>query len=1148
MFALLAQKRFAPLFWTQFLSAFNDNFLKNALIFLIMYKLSGPHAESLITLAGAIFILPFFILSGLGGEMADRYDKAMIARRLKLVEIFAAFVAVAGFALQSVPVLFVALALFGIISTLFGPIKYGILPDHLQKSELPAGNALIEGATFIAILLGTIAGGLASREGGDPAQISTAMLVIALACYGASRFIPGTGAEAPDLNIDRNIFRSTKNLLLDLWADKRLWRAGVMVSLFWMFGAVALSVLPPMIKMRMGGEEMVVSLYLSVFAISVAIGSGLGSFLCSGRIVLLPAPVATLALGFFAAELALALHSMPPATEQLAVGAFFSQPAAWRVGLDLAGMALAGGVLAVPSFAAAQAWAPVERRARIVAAINVLNSAFMVVGGVTVALLQARGLGLDGVFALIAGVAVVSALWMFARLPTSPARDFLSILFLAFYRLEVKGRDNIAKAGPNAVIALNHVSFLDAALALSLLDHDPIFAIDSGIAQRWWVKPFLRLVRAYPLDPTKPMATRGLIHAVRNGETLIIFPEGRLTVTGSLMKVYDGAGMIAEKSGRKIVPVRIEGLEASIFSRLSREQAPRRFFNKVKVTVLEPVELKVDDSLLGKARRQAAGAALYQIMSDLYFRTADVDRTIFQAVAQAARKNGMGRVALQDPTSPALTYRKLLIGARLLGEKLRDLAPEGHAIGLMLPNANGAGAAFLGLLSANRPPAMINFTAGPVNIVAACAAAQVETIVTSRAFIEKAKLQALVERVGEKVAFVYLEDFRDKISGLDKARAFLSCRAPLAKANTDDRAVILFTSGSEGAPKGVALSHRNILCNVAQCASRIDFGRSDRLFNVLPIFHSFGLTGGLVLPLVSGVPIFLYPSPLHYRVIPELIYGTNATILFGTDTLLTGYARSAHPYDLRSLRYIIAGAEAVKESTRRLYAEKFGLRILEGYGVTETSPVLALNTPMFNRFGTVGLLAPGMEARLEKIAGIEEGARLHVRGPSVMLGYLRVEKPGVLERPPEGWHDTGDIVAFDRQGFITIKGRAKRFAKVAGEMVSLTAVENLAAACWPEAKLAAITLPDPRKGERIILCAEQAALDRADFIAFARGHGASELMTSAQILMLDKLPLLGSGKTDYPALARIAAAQPTEQILRPAASPSGEFQSPGSAP
>ena len=327
------------------------------------------------------------------------------------------------------------------------------------------------------------------------------------------------------------------------------------------------------------------------------------------------------------------------------------------------------------------------------------------------------------------------------------------------------------------------------------------------------------------------------------------------------------------------------------------------------------------------------------------------------------------------------------------------------------------------------------------------------------------------------------------------------------------------------------LSHRNMLANAAQAAARIDFGRTDKVFNVLPVFHSFGLTVGLVLPLVSGVRIYLYPSPLHYRLIPELVYGSNATILFGTDTFLAGYARSAHPYDFRSLRYILAGAEPVREATRRVYMEKFGLRILEGYGVTETAPVLAINTPMFNRFGTVGRLMPGMEAKLEPVPGVEDGGRLYVRGPNVMLGYLKVENPGVLEPPAEGWHDTGDIVALDAQGFIAIKGRAKRFAKIGGEMVSLAAVEALAAELWPDALSAVASAPDARKGERLVLVTERRDASRAAFQAFAKAKGAAELMIPAEVLVVDKVPVLGSGKLDYVGVAtlvreRAATAEP----------------------
>jgi acyl-[acyl-carrier-protein]-phospholipid O-acyltransferase / long-chain-fatty-acid--[acyl-carrier-protein] ligase len=328
----------------------------------------------------------------------------------------------------------------------------------------------------------------------------------------------------------------------------------------------------------------------------------------------------------------------------------------------------------------------------------------------------------------------------------------------------------------------------------------------------------------------------------------------------------------------------------------------------------------------------------------------------------------------------------------------------------------------------------------------------------------------------------------------------------------------------------VVLSHSNMLANAAQAAARIDFGRQDKVFNVLPVFHSFGLTVGLILPLVSGVRIYLYPSPLHYRNVPELVYGVNATILFGTDTFLNGYARAAHPYDFRSLRYILAGAEPVKETTRRTYLEKFGLRILEGYGVTETAPALALNTPMFNKFGTVGRLLPGMEARLDKVEGVDEGGRLYVRGPNVMLGYLRVENPGVLEPPAEGWHDTGDIVTIDSQGFIAIKGRAKRFAKIGGEMISFAAVEALASELWPNAISAVASVPDARKGERLVMLTQQKGGTRAELQAFARSKGASELMTPSEVVYMEKLPMLGTGKIDNMAVTKLikemAAAKP----------------------
>src|SRR6478609_1779201 len=1127
--SLLLTRRFAPLFWTQFLSAFSDNFLKNSLVFLILFHIGGSDAEALITLAAAVFIAPYFFLSALGGELADRYDKAVVARRLKFAEIGIAFLAVLGFGIHSVLLLFIALFLFGVIASLFGPIKYGILPDHLARSELPAGNALVEGATFIAILLGTIVGGVAAKDGGDPFHFAFLMIVFSLMCWGASLLIPRTGQAAPNLVVQKNILASTAGLLKFLRADPRLLWGALVTSWFWLVGAVALSLMPPLVKNVLGGNEEVVTACLAIFSIFIAVGSGLAAWLAAGRIILLPTLIGAVLLGLFAIDLGWSTHGAAPIPHLEGYLAILSSARGLRFALDLAGLAIAGGLFIVPTFAAVQAWAGADRRARVVAAVNVLNAAFMAGSTVIVAILQKSGMTTSQLFILLGAIAVGRTM------PASALSDALSIIYRALFRIEVRGLDNLNKAGPNVIIALNHVSFLDAGLALSLRDREPVFAIDVGIAKKWWVRPFVKLTNAMPLDPMKPMAIRSLIDAVKGGKALIIFPEGRITVTGSLMKVYDGAAMIADKADAEIVPVRIEGLEQTPFSRLSKGQVRRRWFPKVTVTILEPVRLTVDPELKGRKRRLAAGAALYGIMSDLVFRTTSTDRTVMQAVIQAAATHGRHRVAVEDPVTGALTYKRLLIGAAILGSKLMPMAAEGRAVGVMLPNANGAVVTLLGLMTTGRVPAMINFTAGAANILAACRAAQIDTILSSRVFVEKAKLTNLVAIIEKEVRIVYLEDVRASVTIGDKVRGLFKANRPLVERKSDDWAAILFTSGSEGVPKGVVLSHRNMLANAAQAAARIDFGCEDKVFNVLPVFHSFGLTVGVVLPLVSGVRIYLYPSPLHYRTVAELIYAVNATIMFGTDTFLAGYARVAHPYDFRSLRYILAGAEPVKEATRRTYMEKFGLRILEGYGVTETAPALALNTPMFNKFGSVGRILPGMEARLEKVEGVEDGGRLFVRGPNVMLGDLRAEDPGVLEPPPEGWYDTGDIVTIDEQGFLTIKGRAKRFAKIGGEMISLAAVEALAGDLWPNEPTAVVAVPDLRKGERLILLTQHKSATRGEFQAFAKSKHASDLMIPSDVWVIDKLPMLGSGKVDTMAAGQLVqerlAAKP-ETIAR----------------
>jgi acyl-[acyl-carrier-protein]-phospholipid O-acyltransferase/long-chain-fatty-acid--[acyl-carrier-protein] ligase len=652
--------------------------------------------------------------------------------------------------------------------------------------------------------------------------------------------------------------------------------------------------------------------------------------------------------------------------------------------------------------------------------------------------------------------------------------------------------------------------------------------------QRWWVRPFVAAVNVYPVDPTRPMATKSLIKSLReDGGHCVIFPEGRLNVTGgALMKVYDGPALVADKAEAMVLPVRLDGVEFTPFSRLAG-RLRRRWFPKVTITIFEPRRLALSAELRGRERRLRAGAALYDMMSEMMARRPDPP-SLFAALLEARAAHGGSHRIVEDPVTPSLTYDRVVAASLVLGRRLARGTKFGETVGLMLPNSVGAAIAFLALQAIGRVPAMLNHTAGIDGVLSACRTAGLRRVVSSRRFIELAKLAPLAERLASEVELVWLEDVRAKLGLADKLygavalrfAGMLHRRVPIS---ASDPAAVLFTSGSEGTPKGVVLSHANLLANRRQIAARVDFSPVDLALNALPMFHSFGLTGGFLLPLLSGVRVFLYPSPLHYRIVPEIAYATGATILFGTDTFLTGYARRANPYDFYALRYVFAGAEPVREETHKLWSERFGKRILEGYGVTECSPVIAVNTPMHYRAGTVGRFLPLVEHRLEPVSGIDRGGRLVVRGPNVMAGYLR---GGDIEGPPGGWYDTGDVVTVDADGFAAIVGRVKRFAKVGGEMVSLAAAERIAETAVPETRHAVVALPDQRRGERLVLVTEGRDVDRHRLTEGAHRLGLPEIAVPREVIEIERLPLLGTGKTDYAAVIRLAeqamAAPPAE--------------------
>ncbi len=535
--SLMTTRRFAPLFWCQFLSALNDNFVKNALVILILFKFAGENSAVLVALAGAVLVGPFFILSGIGGELADRFDKAEIAALLKRAEIPVALIAAAGFLLHSVPMLFVALGLYGAIAALFGPIKYGILPTLLEARELPAGNAFIESATFAAILIGTIAGGMAASEDGAHVAIAGLVVVLAVLCWFMATLIPKTGAAAPGLALNLNPWTSTLDLLRHLRTDRRLWIGGMITSWFWLVGTFVLSLLPVLMKDTIGGSEGVIVVALVVFTLGIAGGSGIAARASKTRPNLALVPIGALLMGLFSLDLALTASGIITPAEPVTAAEFLKTVTGWRVAIDLTGLAIAGGLYIVPAFAAVQLWAHEDQRARVIAACNVLSAAFMTAASLSLALLQYEGYGLGTLFTILGLANIAAMVLILFAWGKQGIQDVGVFLFKTFLGLEVRGLENLPRPGTRAIIAPNHVSLLDAAVVHSLMPSHAAFAIDTGMAQRWWVKPFLSLVNAHAIDPTRPLGMRHLIQAVKDGETLVIFPEGRLTVTGGLMKV-----------------------------------------------------------------------------------------------------------------------------------------------------------------------------------------------------------------------------------------------------------------------------------------------------------------------------------------------------------------------------------------------------------------------------------------------------------------------------------------------------------------------------------------------------------------------------------------------------------------------------------
>lgn len=737
---------------------------------------------------------------------------------------------------------------------------------------------------------------------------------------------------------------------------------------------------------------------------------------------------------------------------------------------------------------------------------------------------------------------------------------FLNWLVRLLYGYRICNAEVLKCPGP-VLLLPNHSSWWDWLLIGVCLDKDWRFAVSREAAEVSWIhKRIMINSRTFPVDMNSPYGVKHMAEYLQKGGRLVLFPEGRLSRTGSLMKLFDGTGFLIYKTRAKVITAYLRDAYRLPFS---PSPGQKSWFPRLSVhfsNILTPP--KTEHASVTEARHHLTDWLRDQMVKQQFETEMGFGATSLPAAIVRAAKRQQRKIILQDSTMQKISYRKLLIGASVLagcwrkrlngavetprptsaamvGRGVPTAPPDDdnlpHRIGVLLPNVNAMPVVLLSLWFAKKIPAILNYTVGPAILFACVRVAGLKQIITSKKFIENLKID-LKPFQDAAIEILFLEDVRAGISPVQKLAAALFSRTPTDFPKAEDSAVILFTSGSEGDPKAVELTHRNVLANIRQMVSVIDLMESDRFFNALPLFHSFGLNIGLLLPLVRSTFVFLYLSPLHFRVVPSAFYNIDCTVLFGTNTFLNGYARKAHPYDFRSLRYLFAGAEKLQESTASVWMRKFGVRILEGYGATECGPCLSANTPMRCKNGSAGQFLPDIEYKLEPVEGVsdlpnadsgahnENTGRLFVRGPNIMRGYLNPDANAKFQALG-GWYDTGDIVNVDAGGYVHILGRLKRFAKVSGEMVSLTAVEDVLTSAFPKYGLkfaiAVVTKPDEAKGEKLIAATNESRLTIDEVRNAIRACGLSNLAVPREIRVVHEIPRLGTGKTNHRELEKI---------------------------
>ncbi len=1140
---LFRDTRFLPIFIVQCCGCLNDSVLKNALIMLITYKLSHHLVNStqlLVLAANTIFVLPFVIFASIAGQVADRYERSTLVKIIKLFELAIVLFAIYGFLHSNLVILFLSVFFMGIHSTFFGPIKYSVLPDHLYRNELLGANGFVEAGTFITISIGTIIGGYYTINSN---LITVILIIIAIFGVITSYFMPKSNNSNYEIKINLNLFLESIKMIKYAKAKKQIYLAILGISWFWFISTAILAQMPSLAKDTFGADENVANLFLAIFSIGVGIGSFGCSKIFENEITTKYVFLSAIGISVFGIDLFFAsrISAVQYELEQLkSIFVFLSKRHNWRIIIDLFFISAIGGLYIVPLFAALQYFSSSAHRSRIIAINNFINSIFMAGSTAILSLLFHWGYSIPFIILFISLLNIVVAYYIYQLIPEvkivpfTVIRGIFKFIFDHVYRVEVKDIKNFYKAGKRVVIIANHISYLDPVLLATYLPEEMIFAINTTIAKASWVKPFLKMAKTLSIDPTNAIGIKTLIREVQKDKKIAIFPEGRISITGSLMKVYEGPGMIAEKAQATILPVRIDGTQFTHFSKLNNI-LKTQIFPKVTITILPPVNFLPNHNVDNREKRKYIGQALYDIMADMMFESSDYQNTIFQSLIETAKAYGFNKKIIQDIDDKSVTYRQLIRKSFTLANLIKQDTGVTDYVGLILPNIVETIIIFYAMQACCRRPVMIDYMNEVNNIVTACKTTSIKTVYTSKEFIEKTRLQEMVTQIlAIDIKIIYLEDLIPRISLYLKTKAIIGSFFAQSYYNNlctsyddNDPSVIVFTSGTSDTAKAVVLSHRNLQANRCQLLAKIQFSPDDFAFMALPLFHCFGLSSSIMMTL-NAIPIFLYPSSLHYRTIPEVIYDIGATIMFGTNEFLHGYAIYAHPYDFYSIRYVFASSEKLKKETRELWLDKFGIRIFEGYSTSETSPIIACNTPMHYHAGSVGRLMPKIEYYIRPIHQIEGGGQLFIKGPNIMLGYMHTSNPGVINPTFSkelglGWYDTGDIVKIDKDGYLTLLGRTQQLKKnLIKEIMCLALIEDLASMIDVDSKHVAICPDDYNKDKQIFLFTTSKTINRENFIGIMHKNLINLNDSNIPVIIfINEIPILPIGKVNYQQITKM---------------------------